>query len=215
MQTTANSFSEPEANVSTAGTVSSITTHYTQRLPAHGFDARSPAMTAKLARYLTAWWTGYGSTGKPHRGMVLSGSVGSGKSVAARAMQHLTGALWLDSEKMAELYRNCGEDKARFWEQTLPVPYTGERPRPCRVAILDDLGSEPTVNDFGNKLEVCGEWIVRRYRDWQEFGLEATTIITTNLQRTDVQARYGDRIESRLSEMAWWIETDGKDWRKV
>jgi len=74
---------------------------------------------------------------------------------------------------------------------------------------LDDVGAEPEkLQHFGNDLTPVADFIEVRYRERKK------TIITTNLKFGELGGKYGERIESRLAEMAYPILFSGEDFRK-
>lgn len=74
---------------------------------------------------------------------------------------------------------------------------------------VDDVGEEPTtVQYYGNIYTPVTDFLEVRYQARKK------TIITTNLQPAELQEKYGERVFSRLKEMAFPIPFLGEDFRK-
>lgn len=64
---------------------------------------------------------------------------------------------------------------------------------------FDDLGVEPTGRFFGQDFNVMGEILLSRYDLFQERGIK--THATTNLNADELEARYGERVRSRMRQL--------------
>ena len=78
-----------------------------------------------------------------------------------------------------------------------------------RSVILDDLGSESPVSDFGIRRELASEFIVRYHSRGQR-----RLFVTTNLTGQQMLDRYGPRICSRIKELTLPLNLAGGDKRK-
>ena len=78
-----------------------------------------------------------------------------------------------------------------------------------RSVILDDLGSESPVSDFGIRRELASEFIVRYHSRGQR-----RLFVTTNLTGQQMLDRYGPRICSRIKELTLPLNLTGGDKRK-
>ena len=65
--------------------------------------------------------------------------------------------------------------------------------------MFDDLGVEGTVNYYGNLISPMTDILLTRYDYFLSHAMQ--TIITTNLNSQEIEARYGIRVRSRLREM--------------
>jgi len=72
-----------------------------------------------------------------------------------------------------------------------------------RGIIIDDLGSEK--NDEKENFKIGITQLLEEYR--------GKFVITTNLDISDIQERYGEKILSRISESCLPIKIDGDDYR--
>lgn len=62
--------------------------------------------------------------------------------------------------------------------------------------VLDDVGAEPTFNEYGNRWEIL-PWLLEMRR-----AARGRTHFTTNLSPDEMAARYGARTVDRMQEMA-------------
>ena len=78
----------------------------------------------------------------------------------------------------------------------------------CSV-ILDDLGAESAVTDYGIKRETAAEFVVRYH---QRGG--GRLFVTTNLTGEEIAERYTARLTSRIKELCVPLHLKGADKRK-
>lgn len=159
-------------------------------------------------------YTGKTKPGNLSRGIFLAGSTGTGKSWCLEIMN---------------AYASLCGFRIRFSNERDPKPFTIalvradeitaefarsgsiERFRNMRVLGIQDLGQEPEETLYmGNRLNVLAQLIEFR-GDRSDY----LTFFTSNLRLNGekMQARYGDRVVSRLSEMCNYLEIRGKDRR--
>lgn len=121
-------------------------------------------------------------------GLLLSGATGVGKTCAALAawptapIVHAINGLNVDCEFLN------GHD----------------------VVILDDVGAEARVNDYGVVREPFAELVQRWYVSSKG---RARLVITTNLKGSEMRERYGDRTLSRLLATCVSLRMEGGDKR--
>ena len=78
----------------------------------------------------------------------------------------------------------------------------------CSV-ILDDLGAESAVTDYGIKREFAAEFVVRYHREGG-----GRLFVTTNLTGEEIAERYTARLTSRIKELCIPLHLTGADKRK-
>ena len=78
----------------------------------------------------------------------------------------------------------------------------------CNV-ILDDLGAESAVTDYGIKRELAAEFVVRYHREGG-----GRLFVTTNLTGEEIAERYTARLTSRIKELCIPLHLTGADKRK-
>ena len=74
---------------------------------------------------------------------------------------------------------------------------------------LDDLGAEPTTNDYGEKDDIMKHVIAHRCN------LKVRTCMTTNLSAPEIIERYSERTMSRIKGMCKTFEFTGDSMRKA
>ena len=125
---------------------------------------------------------------------------GSGKTALARAIcaQFTKPPVWVDmgSPEKAELL------DARVWPHWNEVALG-------HCVVLDDLGSEATLNDYGIRREPAGEFVVRYHLRGS-----GRLFVTTNLSGEELEARYTMRVCSRLKDLMIPLHLKGGDKRR-
>lgn len=149
-------------------------------------------------------------TGDSHKfGLLLAGTCGNGKTTTMRAVQSVVkllnntyynrsgqriGNLLLEAKEITQLSDKDGQLTVY---KTVPVLF------------LDDLGREPTeVLKYGNVSSPITELLEYRYNQ------RLTTIVTTNLEPSEVRQKYGDRIADRFNEMFALVSYTGVSYRR-
>lgn len=147
--------------------------------------------------------------GDSHKfGLLLAGTCGNGKTTTMRAVQSIVqllnsiyynrcgqciGNRLLEAKDIAQLSDKDGQLTAY---QTIPLLF------------LDDLGREPTeVMRYGNVTSPITELLEYRYNQ------RLTTIVTTNLEPSEIREKYGDRIADRFNEMFVVVRYTGNSYR--
>ena len=78
---------------------------------------------------------------------------------------------------------------------------------------FDDLGSEEQgIRVFGNTTNVMAEILTDRYQSFINKGLKTYTV--SNLDMTNFETVYGERMRDRIKEMSNIIIVSGKSFRK-
>jgi DNA replication protein DnaC len=162
-------------------------------------DSDTKAKLEKVAKWLT---------GDYKVGLLLYGSIGSGKSTMARAICSLIGILFnsaISAERKGvyrlsalELAKSVADDPAYF-----------NKLKNQELMFIDDIGTEPAnVKSWGNEFSPVVELLYARY-DRQLF-----TIATSNLGEQEFEERYGMRIYDRIQEMFERVHYQNKSYRK-
>ena len=169
--------------------------HHARAVENAGFDSAVTHNFDALVKYRWAL-----ATGNAKRGLCLMGDVGTGKSLALRVLRIKT--------RTARMLVKTYETDRNWYDEII---WGYNRRNPEELAI-DDLGAEPTLNNYGTKIEVLEEVISERYDLWIACG--TLTHITTNLPPKSLDDRYGKRLMSRVHEMAQVVVFEGPDRRK-
>jgi DNA replication protein DnaC len=76
-----------------------------------------------------------------------------------------------------------------------------------KIIAIDDLGTEPMLNDYGEKSEVFNRLINLSEKELR------LLFVTTNLGRDDILTRYGNRTWERLNRLCYVINFKGESLR--
>lgn len=134
-----------------------------------------------------------------HKGIMLAGGVGCGKTSLMNIVRHIL------SESVRHRMKPCREiafDYARDGYETLMI-YGKQSFQPISLKPInlcfDDLGLEPDVSYYGNACNTMQQILLTRYDYY--IHTHMLTHVTTNLNSTDIEERYGKRVRSRCREM--------------
>ena len=158
-----------------------------------GLESRNDTIFNSMALYLAET-----ALGCRREGLLFSGGVGAGKTWAGKVIAGFRGLHFYSADELLQDYM---DDKAAFWEKT----------KKEETIVIDDLGIEVTMNDYGVRFEVMSQLLVARYRLYENHGTR--TIITSNLTGKDMANRYGVRVYSRLKDMCKCVNVKGDDLR--
>lgn len=128
--------------------------------------------------------------------LVLSGSAGCGKTVAATwwALHRQSTAMFLRATSFASSSRYDHEQRGRWLR--------------AQAMVLDDLGTE--YADAKGNFQVDLDELIDTF-----YGDSKPLIITTNCTADDFKARYGVRVVDRVRECGVWFSMSGKSMRGV
>ena len=134
-------------------------------------------------------------------GLLLMGGVGTGKTFFFRAVGNVLAANGKARPTIYPMMDTVGrkvEEVREFFMATSR-----------EELVLDDIGAEPTFNEYGNRWDIL-PWLL-------EMRLAATgrTHFTTNLSKDELEKRYGARTVDRLHEMAASVTFTGKSNRRT
>jgi DNA replication protein DnaC len=138
------------------------------------------------------------------KGLFLIGDVGTGKTVALKIIQKyrninkfykaadLSEGRKHDPHFIEEAFRNMVGDSGTY--------------------IIDDIGAELEINDYGVKSEFMIEVINKRHLDFLEKG--HITLFSSNLGPEAFENRYSKRILDRILEMCEIVYCQGESLRR-
>ena len=136
-----------------------------------------------------------------NKGILLSGPVGCGKTSLMKLLRHL-----VPHQRPYEMIpcRNVcfGFNHLGF----KVIEDYGNHKFFC----FDDLGVEPPGRFYGKDLNVMGEVLLSRYELYLNTKRKIKTHATTNLNAEELEARYGNRVRSRMRELFNLIAFDEK-----
>lgn len=125
-----------------------------------------------------------------HKGILLSGPVGCGKTSLMKLLRHI-----VPHQKPYEVIptRNITFAFNNIGYKT--IEDYGDK----RFYCFDDLGVEPTGRHFGKDCNVLGEILLSRYDLFLNHKI--LTHATTNLNAQELEERYGNRVRSRMRQL--------------
>ncbi len=126
----------------------------------------------------------------PHKGILLSGPVGCGKTSLMKLLKHIT------PEHNNYQVVPCRYVTFQFNGKGFPmIELYGSTNSYC----FDDLGVEPNGKHFGQDCNVMGEILLSRHDLFMES--KKFTHATTNLNAEELGERYGSRVRSRMRQL--------------
>jgi DNA replication protein DnaC len=138
-----------------------------------------------------------------HKGILLSGPVGIGKTSLMNLMKILT------STNHKFYIKPCRDISYEFIQEGYEIiqRYSKGKLYPDPKTIcFDDLGTENNIKYYGNECNVMAEILLSRYDLF--IAKKIQTHITTNLSATEIESAYGNRVRSRLRSMVNLISFD-------
>ena len=155
--------------------------------------------TPEILNILNFFFDGILKLKSPKRNFVLHGPVGTGKTVLIKSLFAFTAYInvipfpsFIPVYKLISEFRESGQEAL----ETILRP---------KILIVDDLGSEDIVSDYGTKRSLLSELIYSRYDSFLSEGKR--TFFTTNLTLKELKSFYGDRVFSRLIELCEYDKT--------
>ena len=138
------------------------------------------------------------------KGILLTGPVGCGKTSLMNLMKCLTPA------EHKFFVKPCRDISFEFIQDGYQIIHKYSKGKlyesEPKTICFDDLGTENNLKYYGNECNVMAEILLSRYDLFTTKKLQ--THITTNLSATEIQTAYGNRVRSRLREMANLIAYD-------
>lgn len=138
-------------------------------------------------------------------GIVVSGGVGSGKTILFEMMQKIIPS----KDPMFFRKKNVLDVVLDFSEHG----HEALRADNQFNMLYDDLGTEDIGYRYGEKINVFEKMIQLRYDVWRSKGIK--TYFTTNLTNEQLEQKYGFRCWSRLCEMCQSVVINESDKRKL
>ena len=134
------------------------------------------------------------------KGILLTGPIGCGKTSLMNLMRYISAAF------THHIMISCREVSFQFIQEGFSVihKYSHESFRfrtekEPKIYCFDDLGVESNLKYYGNECNVMAEILLSRYDLFISHNM--LTHITTNLNSTEIEGLYGNRVRSRMREM--------------
>lgn len=133
------------------------------------------------------------------KGVLLSGPVGCGKTSMMKLMKFMV--------PHQRPYQVIPSRNIVFGFNHLGYKTIGDY-GDAQLYCFDDLGVEPDGVHFGKECNVMGEVLLSRYELFRD--AKRKTHATTNLIAGELEARYGNRVRSRMRELFNLVSYDAK-----
>jgi len=178
----------PSCEERTAEVSAERLTAWARETSAHGYRHSEETLEA-LRLYLAGY------------GLLLFGGVGAGKTYFFRAL--------------GEVLRKQGRCRPAIYPMMDTVGRKVDEVREYfnemsgMEIVLDDVGAEPTFNEYGNRWDIL-PWLIE-----MRLASSGRTHFTTNLSKVELEKRYGARTVDRLHEMAASVTFTGKSNRRT
>lgn len=135
------------------------------------------------------------------RGLLISGAAGVGKTALAKAM------VMFFRHEHSFLY--CKDPKHIGWMRRSREFYYN------RDVILDDIGVEDIIHEYGNVIDVVGDFIQMYHLNGRGMFVATTNLHSARVDGVDgINEKYGGRVLSRLLEMCVVLKLSGQDKRE-
>lgn len=182
------------------------------KLQAPSCEERAAAVTAER---LTKWANETTANGYRHSeeslealrlylagyGLLLMGGVGTGKTYFFRTMGDVRARHGLARPVIYTMMDTVGRKVDEVREFFMDAARD--------EVVLDDIGAEPTFNEYGNRWDIL-PWLLE-----MRMAASGRTHFTTNLSPAELEKRYGARTVDRLHEMAASVAYTGKSNRRT
>ena len=136
------------------------------------------------------------------KGLLLTGTYGLGKTTIMRAIRECLDPSikfgFNSCVKVVNIFDTEGRDVIRRFSN-------------YKDFYFDDFGAEDMGSNYG-KENVMEKILEERYLSYQKQGVK--THLSTNLSFAEIEAKYGQRVGSRIHEMFNVIAFKGDDYRK-
>lgn len=165
-------------------------------------------LSPKIYDILTRWGAKE-IEGLNHRGLLLRGGCGIGKTYGVSILANLLSFPLVNAKELEESYLEVNREE---FEELVDASNCGME---TRILAIDDLGVESSpVMKYGTSCNVLECAIDRRYRE-VFLRQRKHTILTTNLSDEALQRKYGLRILDRLDEMVEFHTIQGASLRRA
>ena len=133
------------------------------------------------------------------KGILLTGPVGCGKTSLMKLLRYF------QTENMRYAIKSCREISFEFKQDGFEVIHQYSKcvvyypVKSLKAYCFDDLGTESNLKYYGNECNVLAEILLSRYDLFVE--QQMATHVTTNLNSSEIEQYYGNRVRSRMREM--------------
>lgn len=168
---------------------------------------------------LVRYFSNHAGTLDVNKGLLISGDIGTGKTLSMKVMQKMFGNIKIVSAR--HLIREFLMSKVNgmdvldeYGRRSFYKTPQGQIDikRPMQI-YFDDLGlEEVNTKMYGNQQNILAEILLDRYENFKHHGMK--TYATTNLTPDAMEKIYGLRVRDRMVEMMNYVTLTGKSKRK-
>jgi DNA replication protein DnaC len=177
-------------------------------------DENNHSIIKLLCKYFTNDQSFETENFKLHKGIMLVGPVGCGKTTLLKLFSANQKASFqiMSCRRLADMYADLGPEILHRFSLEVNIPTSLDTFYQNKIGLcFDDLGTENVKKNFGNASNVMEQIILNRYDNGVPFYF---THLTTNLTVDEIEQMYGTRVRSRMREMFNMIVLTGNDRRK-
>ncbi len=142
------------------------------------------------------------------KGLLLTGPIGCGKTSLMNLMRYISAAfnhhIMISCRKVSFEFIQEGYGVIQKYSDS-SYRHVNQDWEP-KTYCFDDLGAENSLKYFGNDCNVMAEILLSRYDQYISHGM--LTHLTTNLNSTELESIFGNRVRSRLREICNLIAFD-------
>lgn len=167
------------------------------------YERRNPSVFDAICEYGAMFGSGIAS-----KGMFLKGGVGIGKTFGVEILAAIYEWPVFTPALLASAYKDFDGNPMDLEKFVLTGnDFWGD---PHSI-VIDDLGTQDSSRSYGQVADLMCDVLDMRYRAMLRHGVK--TIITTNLDDTELVRRYGIRTNDRLNEMFYFYSVKGSSLR--
>ena len=150
------------------------------------------------------------------KGLIVCGTVGTGKTLSFRIMQKVFGSINIVSTRhiIREYMADGVKVLDRYGRKSFSENERGniELKKPIHYCFDDMLLEEVNAKFYGNNQNIMAEILLDRYDMFVRHGMK--TYATTNGDMKLLEDNYGTRVRDRIREMCNIVSLTGKSLRK-
>jgi len=131
------------------------------------------------------------------KGVTVLGPIGTGKTWAFRN----SGIFVTPANKISGIYASGGMEEIK---KEFQYALQGRA-----ALVIDDLGTEMIMGNYGTKLDVV-QWLILEC-----YNVGTKMYFTTNLSLDELTERYGSRVVDRIKEQTYIVVLEGESRREL
>lgn len=171
-----------------------------------------------ILKQLLLYFTGNQDfNGNLHKGIMLVGGVGTGKSLIFKIFKTYTGYFRTNSYQSAtaiDIIDNVNTFGTKYLDEfSHRFEKNTNKVHPITYYIDDIASKNENIKHYGTDIKVIEQLLSLRYNVFEKYG--TLTHVSTNILPSKMKDIYENRIISRMNEMFNIIEIKGRDYRRI